>query len=46
MEDKNATYEAPEITELGTVQELTLQNKALLNTPDGIFFNGLPLTSG
>lgn len=38
-------YQCPSIKVLGTLSELTLRNKAILNNPDGDFFMGRPLTT-
>lgn len=42
-EDRKKRYEKPRISELGSIQELTLANKILAAPSDGFSFNGQPL---
>lgn len=42
-EDSKKPYEKPRISELGSIQELTLANKIIAAPSDGFSFNGQPL---
>lgn len=42
---ENLEYEAPAITDIASVHELTLTAKDENNTPDGFTFHGITLTS-
>ena len=42
-DDRKKRYEKPRISELGSIQELTLANKIIAAPSDGFSFNGQPL---
>lgn len=42
-DDRKKPYEKPQISELGSIQELTLANKIYASPSDGFSFNGQPL---
>lgn len=43
QDDKQKRYEKPRISEIGSIQELTLANKIIAAPSDGFSFNGQPL---
>jgi hypothetical protein len=42
-DDRKTPYRKPRISELGSIQELTLANKVIAAPSDGFFFQGQPL---
>jgi hypothetical protein len=45
MEVQAPAYEAPALTVLGTVHELTLLQDKTVGPTDGFTFNGIPITN-
>ena len=45
MDTTETTYEAPAITDIASVHELTLTAKDDVNKPDGFTYHGITLTS-